>query len=359
MKITLIEDQLPELLPESRDPIRNKIWIIPVLDNPQLKARRKLTWAWSEALAERHVKHCSEVSKNPTVSMVEEPNSPIDLTLSWSSNVSPYDAEFQDNWRRLMAWCYMSKQDKGELHVTFVGREMPPSCKLYTREFSSKELYNNWTGIMGVQAGQDTGFRQSTKKSCTVNPSYIPDLLPMQGRSEGFHVSTGVKTLARELGTIPQDDSGLSTTWAQIGCAWEDVVIKYLQRTYPGRYVVLPELELDGIYGTSDLYDTWEDLIIEIKMAWVSCNQPWKPGQLKKGQKDKLFRYRSQSMSYCKMKDTRRAQVIVCHVVGDWRTLTPQYRVWEFEFSQNELDDNWRLIVMKRDEWVNNRKRKG
>jgi hypothetical protein len=176
----------------------------------------------------------------------------------------------------------------------------------------------------------------TTKSKWILEETEMPDLCPMLGRSKGIHVSTVVNYIAKERGYLPRMDKIFPVVWGQLGKAFENSIARSYRIHYPGRFVDLGELELDGIYGTPDLYDLEQDCIDEIKLAWL--------GSKRTPADKKFWRYIAQLKSYCRMADTRIGRLKVCHLFSDYAGSPPCYRQYLFRFSKFDLASNWALI---------------
>ena len=204
----------------------------------------------------------------------------------------------------------------------------------------------------------------------------LPDLLPMQGRSPGVHVSTCIKNLATAAGYLT-DKVELSTTWAQLGCALEHAIRHRYTLHYPGRYVEPGEFEVDGLFGTPDVMDldpladpnlTSDDIELigdcttvleEIKLAWISsrhtprdcvaCPGGTNPNPLPACKK--YWRYEVQLKAYCYAFNTHVGKLNVTHVQGDWKHdgPGPANKPWLFRFTDDELQQNWRMLLKEAD----------
>lgn len=164
----------------------------------------------------------------------------------------------------------------------------------------------------------------------------MPDLLPMQGRSPGVHVSNVISDLCVRLGFF-SGDTILTSVWAQLGCALEWAVIQRYARHYPNRYAILGELEEDGLFGTPDLYDMDKNAVVEIKLSWMSTKQPVDG--------PKYWRYWTQVKAYCKMVDSELGYLNVAHVMGAYDGKGPAWREWEARFTRKEINDNWQMLL--------------
>lgn len=172
----------------------------------------------------------------------------------------------------------------------------------------------------------------------------MPDLLPMMGRSPGMHVSDIIYNIAVRLGYLkgPADDSGDDEAFVPnahmgLGSALEHAIIHRFALDEPGRYLQIGELERDGLFGTPDLVDLEDWILIEIKLTWMSSRHD--------PDSQKFWRYWVQVMAYCIMLETNVARLHVCHVMGDYKGSGPIYRIWERRFSNQELAENWRMLV--------------
>jgi hypothetical protein len=165
----------------------------------------------------------------------------------------------------------------------------------------------------------------------------MPDLLPMTGRSPGIHVSDVIHDLCVSLGHYePGDFDGPAMTRMQLGCALEHAIVHRFALDSPDRYVQPGELELDGLYGTPDLLDLEDGADTEIKLTWMSSRHD--------PDSEKLWRYWVQIKAYCRMLELTLGRLHVCHVMGDYKGSGPVYRVWEREFTHQELLENWAML---------------
>ncbi len=101
------------------------------------------------------------------------------------------------------------------------------------------------------------------------------------------------------------------------------------------------EIELDGITGTLDCIGFIDDTTIpvEIKTTRISSN------------KDILDmkHWLIQLKGYAKLIGSSRARLIVLHLVGDWKNPSPQLLCYDFEFTREEIDENWSWLISRRD----------
>lgn len=188
----------------------------------------------------------------------------------------------------------------------------------------------------------------------------------LEPRSSGVHVSSIIREIAitqgiLKYGTVDADSKLLdkqeitdptAILRIAIGLSWEEW---YIPRILGPQGVVdhPGEMSQDGIYMTHDGESL--DVIItpkgskgrgrihEIKATYKSTNTV---GEDLRTQ----WMWLCQVMAYCKGSGTRFATIHVLFLCGDYRMpITPQLKIWDIEFSQKEIDDNWTLIKDYRD----------
>ena len=170
----------------------------------------------------------------------------------------------------------------------------------------------------------------------------MPRLLPMLNRSEGVHVSDCIHTLALALGHYEESElTEASVIRMELGRSFEYALIAMMTKDNPDRYAQPGELELDDMFGTPDLFDTTDGAMEEIKLTWMSSNA--------EVDGKKFWRYWVQLKAYCKMWGASVGRLRVLFIMGDYRfdagSGGPVYRVWEQRFTQEELDENWLMLL--------------
>lgn len=170
----------------------------------------------------------------------------------------------------------------------------------------------------------------------------IPDLLPMENRSPGTHVSHVIHDLCIKLGHYERTGGLPPMTRLQLGQALEHAIIDRYQQHEPDRYVKPGELHKDGLYGTPDLLDTLDYLVHEMKLTWMSAKNGDDPAS------EKFWKYWVQVKGYCWMLETNMAMLHVCFVNGYYthgKDDGPEYRVWQAVFTEQELWENWKMLL--------------
>lgn len=194
----------------------------------------------------------------------------------------------------------------------------------------------------------------------------LPDT--SSGRSPGIHVSSIYRLIAIDRGILKPEDaeelglvdvrdmSGIgiiAQLRIHLGLAWEEHYLRCLPEVtkHPG------ELKLDGVYLSPDgesvsviftLPGRYGVIIHEVKCTYKSTNTVNPRGKVLQGPKNWLWM--CQLKAYCKAKKTQHAVLHVLHVCGDYvRPIVPMLYRYHIEFTQQELDDNWNLLMDYKD----------
>lgn len=188
-------------------------------------------------------------------------------------------------------------------------------------------------------------------------------------RSEGVHLSGIIRCIAMETGILTQEQAEelslvdvrhimdpVALLRISMGLAWEEFYIgKVLSlegvTKHPG------EMLVDGVYMTPDGESL--DVIItqrtsrgvtkskgkrihEIKCTYKSTNTVGETEE----DLHKQWLWMSQLKGYCRAAKTLYAKLHVLFVCGDYKfPISPQLKVYEIEFSEQELEENWQLMV--------------
>ncbi len=175
-------------------------------------------------------------------------------------------------------------------------------------------------------------------------------------RSAGVHVSSIIRCIATETGILKAEwAEELSLTDAReitdkvailrisIGLAWEEHYIPLLAEVidHPG------EMEVDGVYMTHDgesvsvvASERGDRLVLKVHEVKATYKSTKTVGNLE-GQ----WMWLAQVKAYCQGLGTRFAVIHVLFLCGDYKfPIKPVLKVWELEFTQDEIDDNWNLL---------------
>jgi hypothetical protein len=126
--------------------------------------------------------------------------------------------------------------------------------------------------------------------------------------------------------------------YVALGWAWELIIQPALMEVYFGadeNYVRPGPLQLDGIWGTPDGLDMETWAVEEFKCTWRSSGRDIQ---------EDFWPWWVQIKAYCKMLVTRKARLRVFFVNGDYHESGPQIKMWEAEFKQLEIEQNWQML---------------
>lgn len=180
-------------------------------------------------------------------------------------------------------------------------------------------------------------------------------------RSPGQHVSGIIRCMATEMGILkPEWAEELSLVDVReikdptailrmlIGLSWERYYVQEILAPKLGVVHQPGELSYDGVYGSPDgeSLSTFllegknrlESVMHEIKSTYKSVNTV--------GDVTGEFMWLSQIKAYCKMRGTTHAMLHVLFICGDYKfPIRPIPKMWQLEFTQQEVDDNWSLLM--------------
>jgi len=137
----------------------------------------------------------------------------------------------------------------------------------------------------------------------------------------------------------------MDMTRLQLGCAHEDMVALRYSQDNPSRYIQPGELLLGGdLPITPDLLDTLYNVPEEIKLSWLSSAHD--PAS------EKFRRFRWQIMSQCHALNVRSGRLNITHIRGDYKGFDIHHNLWEFQWTQAELDSHVTMILRHRDRMI-------
>lgn len=157
-------------------------------------------------------------------------------------------------------------------------------------------------------------------------------------RSPGLHVSTIIKSICHEIDPkrFPLSaDGDLPWNRFEVGFTFERVLEQAFASRLP--HIFRPgEIFLDGIYLSPDGIDPDGWVLEEYKATWMTSHDAPEGA--------KFWHWKIQMMAYCHALGTLRARLRALFING-WGDKNPQYKVWEFEFTEHELLCNWSMIL--------------
>ena len=147
-------------------------------------------------------------------------------------------------------------------------------------------------------------------------------------RSEGVHITDIISDLERELG-VEYDNKWDQEILFEIGFMWEEL----LSLAFAERMAERPdELELDGIYLSPD--GITDEAVEEYKCTFKSSRKT----------PEDIWRWMVQTKGYCKACERTKVVFRVLYLMGDYKGSGPQYKVYEIEFTEMEIEENWSMI---------------
>ena len=175
---------------------------------------------------------------------------------------------------------------------------------------------------------------------CTpVDEKFVPAGSGQERSDDGRpHLTSIIRHIRDKAGFGYGDGPGWDRdTTMEVGFLWEDV----LDAAFKDRMAIRPgEVELDGVVGSPD--GIGEDpegvehaVLEELKCTWRSSRRS----------PTEDWSWMVQIKSYCKMIGTTVTIMRVLYLMGDYKGSGPQYKVFRIEFTQDELDQNWAMIV--------------
>ena len=193
-------------------------------------------------------------------------------------------------------------------------------------------------------------------------PLFLP--APKTPRSTGVHVSALIRCIATETGFLkPQWAEELSLVDVReikdpiavlrinIGLAWEEHYIRDILSEY-GVVDHPTELSLDGVYLTHDGESVSVVVTLGRLVACLVCHEIKATYKSTKtvGDLTTQWLWITQLKAYCKALNTTKAMLHVLFLCGDYSfPITPVREVWEIEFTPEEIEENWNLLVDYRD----------
>lgn len=158
-------------------------------------------------------------------------------------------------------------------------------------------------------------------------------------RSEGVHVSQIIHSLETKFGRLKgrtdlgDDSEALWHDYRTAGFLIERVFHDLLVEQ---GLIKIGEMCIDNIYLTPDFLNPAEWLIEEWKCTWRSAGHDIE---------EMFVAWWMQIKAYCYAVGCTKARLRVFFVNGDYHPRKPKLMAWEAEFTPQELEDNWMMLV--------------
>ena len=155
-------------------------------------------------------------------------------------------------------------------------------------------------------------------------------------RTEGLHLGTILTDIEKVL--FPPKANWTGEQAMAVGFLWENILASTILKSLVDKGLLVRPGEIceDGIYMTPDGWEPEGRVLHEYKATWKSCAR----------EIESNWRYMTQVKSYCRGMATNKAKMYVLYLLGNYRDIRqPVTKCYDLEFTQRELDDNWKMIT--------------
>jgi hypothetical protein len=170
-------------------------------------------------------------------------------------------------------------------------------------------------------------------------------------RSEGLHLSTIIKALMRRLQPKRfKHDTPMDTTRVEIGLVFENMLERGLAEKFgtvrPGEV-----FSDEGIAMSPDGLNPGDIALEEYKSTYMSSRDGLfeiveMDGIEYQVVREKFLHWFYQMKGYCKWLGVRKAILRVLFICGDYsKPIQPQFKSYHIEFTDQEIEDNWRTLM--------------
>lgn len=170
---------------------------------------------------------------------------------------------------------------------------------------------------------------------------------PTSDREPGVHLSHIIHDLYARIEHSHNVPVGDELTEKNVkmasGIAFEYIMSWAITNAYPsGEIIVPPPFQIDGVWMTPDRLRTSDYRVVEMKATWFSAKKAATPEEFASF----FYWWMWQAMSYCRGLGTNLAEFWVMFVNGYYKPPKPiPPRVFMIEFTDDELENNWAMIV--------------
>lgn len=174
------------------------------------------------------------------------------------------------------------------------------------------------------------------------------------GRSRGLHLGDVLAHMKGVLGQAPVDTG--NEAFIKAGFMFEmwvaTALSKYVGFDMASRLIEPGECDVDGIFLTPDRVEPDADTLWEFKATWLSMRKliDLATGEVNvKGLMEHRWAWLIQVMAYARAMGVVKVRIVVMFMNGDYTYKAPnggpQFRVIELVFTDDELAQNWTMVL--------------
>ena len=163
-------------------------------------------------------------------------------------------------------------------------------------------------------------------------------------RDPGFHTSGLLHSIMNRANLTPKNSFGNQDKFLrfEMGYAWEDIVGFYYFNRLGVRPKRLETEKKDDIFYSADGFDG--ELVYEEKATWKSMRTHAAQSE---------WSWMNQIKAYCYALGVREARLRVLYVCGDYKPPAPQVMIYGLDFTQEELDKAWDMLIQEKQRLIN------
>lgn len=190
----------------------------------------------------------------------------------------------------------------------------------------------------------------------TLLSSGLPNLLPQLDRTPGWHVTSIITDMCLRLGYYDETHA-IDWTLIEIGKTFEWALIQRYLLDSPNDYTEIGEVCLDGVYMHPDILMTKLEKVKEIKWTFRSSHPVCEVGSMPPDDHpivmnpSKFWKDRVQLMAYCRYFGYLHGELEIGYHRGNYRDKQLDHNVWGFEFTKQQLINNWDVLLRHRDDY--------
>lgn len=166
-------------------------------------------------------------------------------------------------------------------------------------------------------------------------------------RSSGLHLSQIYHSLEEELfagankSRTPMPMPMLET-YRSAGFIWERVMDAAFADSLADEEWTRPaEFERDGICCSPDLINCRDWVLGETKFTWKSSRRLQ---EFIDGGTGAMWIWGVQMKGYCQVVQTTRCRLFAYFVNGDYKSMQPDFQVYDIDFTPQEIRENWDML---------------